>query len=155
MNEYTREQISAICEDEDNANFIKIRYGAGETGWAIDLGDGHAIIANTPLEPRLCWRDVVKLEVGPGSWPLAGPVVFRYYARKTGVTYPAATEEMTKANWRKIIEACQPHDIHVEGHVAGMCAVSHHEDTDLAGILGHIEGIELCSDWQEQDTEAN
>ena len=149
---YTREQIDTICEAKD-PDFMKIRYGDGETGWAIKLADGNAIIVNTPLEPRLCYRDVVEV-IGPcgDRWPRAGRVLWRYYAKKTGVIYPVGDSNAeTLETYRKICDACTPHGLHVEGHTAGICGVSHHKNTDLAAILAGIEGLELRTDWQNGD----
>ncbi len=151
--EYTREQIDALFEVE-KPPYIKIRYSDGETGWAIDLDDKHAVISNTPLEPRLCLMDVVEKDPPSyeGTCLTAGKVVWRYYAKKTGVRYPAPDGETAEANWLKIRVAVREAGLGCEGIVAGSCGVSHHDDTDLAAVLSEggldMSTITLRTDWQ-------
>jgi hypothetical protein len=154
--DYKVEQIDALFKGKPA--FIRMRYGKGETGWAIDLGDDRAVIANTPFEPRLCYKDVV--EKDPPSdcscCPTAGKVLWRYYARKTVVKYPAPDKETAKVNFNEISKACKDAGLGIEGYVEGHCGVNHHEDTDLIAIFEKagidLMGIALGTDWQNDDS---
>jgi hypothetical protein len=141
MSNYTREQIDALFDGDPN--FISMRYGDGETGWAIDLDEEHAVIANVPLEPGFSVKDVVKK--GPPthcSRPTVGEVVWRYYSKRTGVEYPAGDDQTAKEHYAMIFNACKSAKLVVEGIVPGRCVVSHHDDSDLKAIF-RSHGLDL------------
>jgi len=146
---YTVEKLDAQWDTLKNT---KVRYGEGETGWAKIIEgseeEGNLIvaIANTPLEPRLRFQDIVTV----GYNRQVGEVLWRAYAKKTAVEYPAPDKETAKKNYAAIFNACKAAKLSCEGYVAGTCGVCHHEDTDLAEVLSDIEGIKLRTDWDDE-----
>lgn len=144
MSNYTREQIDALFDKGKDAPMIKLVYGDGESGWAIDLEDGHAVIANIPYEPRLNLKDVVvKTHVADAGTtgrtlrPKAGEVVWRYYAKKTVIRYPGRDAPgVAKLYYSTLWKACDnSNGLAIEGVVGGVATVSHHEDIDLRALF--------------------
>jgi len=126
-------------------NFIKLMFGEGESGWAIDLEDGTAEINNVPLEGRLNLGDVVKIEKvdsidhrGPVSFRKAGELVRRKYAFKTGFEYEADKEVA-----QKIADAARALGWHAEGMVLGMMMLARPAGSTMDELKAKIGGIEL------------
>lgn len=114
----------------------RLRFGHGETGWGKTLGDGFAIVANIPLEPRLRLMDVV--ELGPEEHGIhhCGKVVWRAYAQKTGLRYPSPKDDdAADALWTAINEALFFAGLAAESYMPGLAAVCHHADSDVLEIL--------------------
>ncbi len=70
---------------------IRVRFDEQETGWALPLEHGRALIANIPVTDRCNLRDVVTLEDGGADGlPRMGRVIDRHYAGKRVVYTTAA-----------------------------------------------------------------
>jgi hypothetical protein len=73
---------------DDASQPIRVRYDHQETGWAIPVGDGLAIIENIPVTHRCNLGDVVRLQLTDGLAPAwVDEVVYRRYAAKTILYY--------------------------------------------------------------------
>jgi len=131
---YDLDDLYKLKEDLPN---IKIRYAKNETGWAVALGDGRAIINNIPYAPSLRFMDVVELEPAcpPDPFQSVGKVIWRGFAKLTLIRYPAPSEDVADSYWGRIRAACKAAGLAVEGYTPGWCAVNHHADTDLKQIL--------------------
>jgi hypothetical protein len=80
-------------EVESAAEPIRVRYDHRETGWAVALGEGLAVIENVPLSPRCNLGDVVRLAPsGPDGLPWVGHVVHQRFTAKTVLHYYGAEE---------------------------------------------------------------
>lgn len=140
--EYTIEQVDQwMAEAIENGTHIKLMYGPGESGWAIDIGGGRALITNSPLVERLNVKDVVEITVSGEGRPMAGRVVWRAYPCKTGIEYPAPDRDTAHRNYGAMYDACQRHKLVIEGFVSGMCMVSHPENVDVEAVFRQ-EGID-------------
>lgn len=138
--------IAALRQKWDALPNKQVIFSKRETGWAKDLGAGRVAIANTPLEPRLHCMDVVTIAGG-----IVGNVVWRAYARKTWVDYPASDGRTARRNFERIVACCREHQLPVEGLTLGSCGINHHAGTDLGAVLAesNVEGIVLRDDWKE------
>jgi hypothetical protein len=67
-------------------NMIKVRYCAGETGWAEDLGDGKVKIANCPLTRDLRKDDVCSVVYRDG-WVTVDEVLERKFPHSATIWY--------------------------------------------------------------------
>ncbi|MFN3651268.1 MAG: hypothetical protein ACK47B_16960 [Armatimonadota bacterium] len=75
------------------AESIRVRYDHRETGWAVALGEGLAMIDNVPLSPRCNLGDVVRLAPsGPDGLPGVADVVHQRFTAKTVLYYYGAEE---------------------------------------------------------------
>lgn len=99
---------------------IKLAYDEGESGWAEDLGDGKARIANLPLAGDLNVDDVVKVVKRDGR-SAVGERVARAFAQKTGITYP----EPHKETYAKLAQHFHTKGWKMEGMVPGTAFVAH------------------------------
>jgi hypothetical protein len=122
---------------------IRIRYAADETGWAKDLGDGRAVIANHPLSGGLGFMDIVKLEEqnSGGYRPAITEVLQETFPCKTALRYTFENEDDAKELYGQIYDAFKKHMIFIEGYCAGMLCASHREEDDILGIL-EAEGVD-------------
>jgi len=110
--------------------FIKIRYAPGERGWAIDLGNNRAEIANLPAAD-LNTGDVVTLAKDEDGMYCVDKIVERRWPRKTKVSYSEPHQETYKqlcALFRK------DRNWPMEGWLPGLCSVAHPENADLVAI---------------------
>lgn len=113
---------------------IKIVYGDGESGWAVDLGDGTARIANIPLTDGLNIDDVVRLELTEDGRRRAGDVVSSVFPIKASIYYDKG------APFGKFRTAMHAIGCKVEGFIAptaerrGWAMVACKEGTDVYGI---------------------
>ena len=66
----------------DRSKLIKVRYAEGETGWAVDMGDGSCRLANSPLIEDVEWGDRVELLPDPtgADFPSIGRILEKYDA---------------------------------------------------------------------------
>ena len=117
-------------------NYIKLVYEEGESGWAEDLGDGKARIANLPLAENLNIGDVVKV-VEKNGRRHAGDLVVRAFNQKTGIRYPEPHKE-TWATLVKAFDGCK-----LEGMVPGMGFIAHNGTADDVRTKAKAAGIEL------------
>lgn len=120
---------------------IKIRYAQGERGWAVDLGDGKAEIANLPLAD-LNFGDTVTLTRDEDGMRLADKVLARKWEKKSALRYLAPFRE----TFAKIQEALQvKRGWPVEGGIPGLCMVCHPANADLAAVLlaAGVEGVRV------------
>lgn len=140
MSEYTIEQVNSWFEEQRH-ELTKLVYDEGETGWALDIGDSKAVIANVPLSERLRFKDIVAVTLSSDGRPMAGEVLWRMYARTVMVRYPADTEEVTREYYAKMHAACAKAGLALEGCVAGLASASCYEDTEL-GALFDAAGID-------------
>lgn len=125
---------------------IKLRFGDGETGWGERLSNGTARIMNIPMEQRLNWGDVVKLETDERGWPKAGEIISKQYKNKSAVRYP----EPYKENWQKLATALRAAGAMTEGLVGGIGAVAHGAEHDIIAIAKSV-GIDVTIDEGEDD----
>ncbi len=119
---------------------MKLRYAEDESGWALDLGDGRAEIANLPLTD-LNSGDVVRL--GPPTscqcCPTIADVVERKWPKKTWIKYP----EPHKENYKKICVALrEERGWPTEGMVGGYACVAHPKGEKIKKILADA-GVEV------------
>lgn len=69
-------------------NSIRVRYDHQETGWAVPVEPGLAVVENIPLTHRCNLGDLVRLEEpGPDGLPWVGPVLHRRFTGKTALYY--------------------------------------------------------------------
>jgi len=127
--------IQNLRDRWDDLPDIKIRFGEHETGWAKSLGDGLASINNHPMEERLNFMDIVKLEPSDDGWNQAGEVIWRAYDCKTVIKYPAATDKSAKVLYKQIATAVLDAGLSMEGLAYGWCAISHQKDANVETIL--------------------
>jgi hypothetical protein len=147
--------IEWLRDQFDDDRLISIRYGEGETGWALDLGNGRACIANSPVEDGLHYMDVV--ELGPPGWcsrPTIKRVIWRAYEHRTAVRYPSDTKDEAKCWYKQLFHACCDNELAIEGYISGLCMVSHHEDTDLEAVFRDA-GIDVDQLSLEPDRSVN
>jgi hypothetical protein len=110
---------------------IKIVYEEGESGWAVDLGDGQARISNLPIANNLNIDDVVSLKTVNGRrW--VDKVLSRTFFRKTSLEY----DMPYKKNYRAIWETLRTAGMKVEGLMA------HQRDQDPVAVC-EAAGIEV------------
>lgn len=122
-------------------NMIRLLYGEGESGWAEDLGDGTAKIANVPFGGDLNLHDIVKIVVKDGR-KTAGEVISRAFPNRTAFKYA----EPHEANYAKLHDACVAAGWHLEGAVPGFAVCAHPADTNFAD-LAKLAGVEVtCGD---------
>lgn len=132
---YTFDDIWTAAFEGSGADAIKLSYDSRETGWGLWLPDGNAVITNTPLTPKLCLLDVVTVEYDPLA--TAADVLWRGFARKTRLKYPK--RRPTPEWYGKIWHACRDQRLGCEGFVDGLCAISHHADTDVEALLAEAD----------------
>src|SRR5262245_41710384 len=118
---------------------IKIYLAPRETGWAYDLGDGLAEIANIPCSGRFNLMDVVTLTKSRGSIPRAKVLVKRVFERRCLLQYDR------KEQFTQLEMALKRHKCACEGLLApsrgkrGWMTVAHPasvDPTSLARRLG-------------------
>jgi hypothetical protein len=120
--------VEGIKSQWDEWPDIRVRFGPRESGWAKLTPEGYGIVRNTPLEPRLCYMDVVELvDQGRTGMAQCGDVVWRAYPTKSIVLYPPADEDSRKV----IIEALRRAELPYEPYTPGHIAVSHHNSDEL------------------------
>ncbi len=113
--------------------FIKIRYAPGERGWAIDLGNNKAEIANIPAADMNA-GDVVTLDKDSrDGMSCVGKVVERRWPKKSKVNYPEPHAE----NYKQLHALFrQEREWPMEGWVPGLCSIAHPDNADLVAIAG-------------------
>lgn len=107
----------------EEPKYIKVRF-PGESLWAIDLGDGKAELANSPLEDGYAFRDIVEID---RNGNIIKKLESRYSEAVLYYDFPKSTDEMDAA-YKKFHEEHQPYEKHgmaFEGMVRGMLAVSY------------------------------
>lgn len=123
-------------------NYIKLEYEPGESGWAEDLGDGKAKIANLPLAERLNIGDVVQVVQATdahGSFKKAGEIVLRPFKQKTGITYP----EPHKETYGKLATHFHTKGWRCEGMMPGTAFVAHNGTLDDVKAAAKEIDVEL------------
>jgi hypothetical protein len=116
---------------------LKIVYEEGETGWADDLGDNRARIANLPIADDLNIDDVVSLKRVDGRL-YVDKVVSRTFAKKTALEY----DEPHHETYAKIWSALKQAGMKIEGLMEGHCLVAHRLDQDPVAVC-KTAGVEV------------
>lgn len=130
----------------DEPRFIKIRYAADESGWAIDLGDGKAELANIPLA-AMNIGDVVALADDAATRPVIREVLTRVWDGKTAVHYAAPFKE-TYQRLHALFRAERGWPM--EGAVPGLLMIAHPLNANLVALAGDaglqitVEALSLC-----------
>jgi len=128
---------------DEKPNYVKARFGPGETGWAIDLGDGTYKICNSPLDEDLNYGDIVRY-ANDDTW--SNPIlVTRLFTGKALIRYPAGREV-----WEQIVERFKPaneaDDVCLEAVGYGMAMLSFKEGFDPVAALVGLENVTLEMD---------
>jgi hypothetical protein len=66
---------------------IKIRFGEGETGWALPITESIAKIDNIPTVNGLNIGDIVELEYEGDGLPVVGHVLYNQFSAKVAIYY--------------------------------------------------------------------
>jgi hypothetical protein len=129
--------------------YIRIRYDVGETGWAEDLGEGKAKIANVPLTPKLNSGDIVLLKFNEDDFATVAKVLERAFPLKTYLEYKMIEDFKKIASWLRDknwpFEGVFPPS---KGK-PGLLSVSHPKDTNLEEIVKQVPGTKAkYSGWE-------
>jgi hypothetical protein len=116
---------------------IRVRFAEQETGWALPLEHGRALIANIPLTGRYNLRDVVTLEdAGAGGLPRVGRVIERHYAAKCVLYYSRRGE------FERLCDLLEQLGCETEG---GQRPLAGQPGSLLVAYHGNVNPVELAS----------
>jgi hypothetical protein len=113
----------------------KIMFSDSEGGWAEALGDGTYKLLNSPLEPGLCWGDIVTAFERSDGRMQVKDVVRKHFALQTGVKYTGG-----KGTFGRLVDAARKLEWQLEGMVSGAAVLNHPEGTDPAK-LAELSGV--------------
>jgi hypothetical protein len=128
--------------NDEKRKMIKIMLDEHEGGWAEDLGDGRARIANIPGGGPWNIDDIVSLCPTRDGRVQPDQLLSRAFQCRTGIAYP----EPYRVTFAALCEAYKKHGARVEGLVEGWLVIAHHINFDpeamakAAGVTVKIEG---------------
>lgn len=129
-------------------DYVKMRYGEGECGWAEDLGNNRYRVSNVPLSDGLHFGDIVEFEEGADLYNgnfrivekgLDQKIVFRY---STKIARDTISERCNMDEFKP--------DVCLEGWTAvregpeagsGMAALCYKSTVDIEKLFKDIDGI--------------
>lgn len=110
-------------------DYIKVRFGVGETGWAEER-EGGIRLNNLPLEPDLVIDDLV--ELGPPDGCTCCSTIQKVIERKWPLKSAIHYSPETRKSWVAVCDAVRESGFGwTEGWVAGIGGVAH--TADLTG----------------------
>lgn len=133
------------------AELTRVRYDIGETGWALDLGNGLVQIANLPMTDKLRYKDICTTKDDDG-WRCVDEVVHREYPNQTHLWYYKLSQFHTLKAMLSLVSAT------VEGGIAprddhpGFLTVNFHDGIDPV-MLAEAIGIEQPKSEEEEAEE--
>lgn len=137
----TEFSIERLRQDWPLLPNIRVRYSEGESGWAKDVGGGRVVIANTPIEERLHFMDVVEIDENKRC----GAVVWRAYEHKVAIRYgQLASRAQPYVTWRRICEALSEVRLSAESYVEGMAQLC---CNDIEAVCAALRSASLEAEY--------
>lgn len=130
----------------EQPKYVKVRYAADESGWAIELDEGKVELANLPMA-AMNIGDVVMIESGKESRPMVLTILARKWDAKSVIRYPAPHAP----NYLRLRELFQvARGWPTEGMVPGLLMLAHPSNANLAALANEagfqidVEPQPLC-----------